>query len=109
VFLEFEQLSNISYWQQIAMRCDSAVASIYDESGLEIENLEVLFTEEGMCNKHFLHGMYFTHACTDLSGTDVMLVFVQVLISSSPTAMDIHMIHLRLEFDNTIFLNITTW
>lgn len=88
------------------MRCDSAIASVYDESGLEIENLEVLFTEEGMSNKH---GMYYTHACTDLSGTDVMCVFVQVLISSNPTAMDIHMIHLRLEFDNAIFSNVTTW
>ena len=29
------------------MRCDSAMASIYDESGLEIENVELLFTEEG--------------------------------------------------------------
>lgn len=48
MFLELEQLSNICYWQQIAMRCDGAIASVYDESGLEIENLEVLFTEEGM-------------------------------------------------------------
>lgn len=39
------------------MRCDGAIASVYDESGLEIENLEVLFTEEGMYI-HFLHGMY---------------------------------------------------
>lgn len=30
------------------MRCDSAIASVYDESGLEIENLEILFTEEGI-------------------------------------------------------------
>ena len=56
-FLELEQLSNICYWEQIAMRCDGAIASVYDESGLEIENLEVLFTEEGMYI-HFLHGMY---------------------------------------------------
>ena len=30
------------------MRCDSAIASIYDEVGLEIENVEILFTHEGM-------------------------------------------------------------
>ena len=30
------------------MRDDSAIVSIYDESGMEIENLETLFTEEGM-------------------------------------------------------------
>ena len=46
---------------------------------------------------HFLHGLYnhvyFTHTCVDLSS--VLCVFVQVLISSSPIAMDIHMIPLR--------------
>ena len=30
------------------MRDDSAIASIYDDSGMEIENLEILFSEEGM-------------------------------------------------------------
>ncbi len=29
------------------MRFDSAIASICDESGLEIENAEILFTHEG--------------------------------------------------------------
>ena len=32
---------------KIGLRYDSAVASIYDEAGVEIENAEVLFTEEG--------------------------------------------------------------
>ena len=32
---------------QIGMRCDSGIASICDESGLEIENAEILFTHEG--------------------------------------------------------------
>ena len=53
MFLELEQLSNICYSRQIAMRCDGAIASVYDESGLEIENLEVLFTEEGMYDIHY--------------------------------------------------------
>lgn len=29
------------------MRCDSGIASIYDDSGVEIENAELLLTEEG--------------------------------------------------------------
>ena len=29
------------------MRCDSAVASIYNESSTEIENCEIMFTHEG--------------------------------------------------------------
>lgn len=76
------------------MRCDGAIASVYDESGLEIENLEVLYTEEGMyaLSSWFVH-VYFTHTCVDLSS--VLCVFVQVLISSSLIAMDIHMIPLR--------------
>ena len=32
---------------QIGVRCDSGIASIYDEAGVEIENAELLFTEEG--------------------------------------------------------------
>ncbi|XP_064383534.1 uncharacterized protein LOC135332129 isoform X2 [Halichondria panicea] len=32
---------------EIGMRCDSGIASICDESGLEIENAEILFTHEG--------------------------------------------------------------
>ena len=32
---------------QIGLRSDSGIASIYDESGVEIENAELLFTEEG--------------------------------------------------------------
>lgn len=32
---------------QIGLRCDSAVASIYHEGDLEIENCEILFTHEG--------------------------------------------------------------
>ena len=32
---------------QIGLRCDSAVASIYHEGDLEIENCEILFTQEG--------------------------------------------------------------
>ena len=31
------------------MRCDSGIASIYDEAGLEMENAELLFTPEGAC------------------------------------------------------------
>ena len=33
---------------QIGLRRDSGFASIYDEAGLELENLEMLFTHEGM-------------------------------------------------------------
>ena len=33
---------------QIGLRVDSGIASIYDEAGLEIENAELLFTEEGL-------------------------------------------------------------
>ena len=33
---------------QIGLRVDSAFACIYDEAGLEIENLEMLFTHEGV-------------------------------------------------------------
>ncbi len=33
---------------QVGMRCDSAIASIHDETGLEIENAEILFTHEGI-------------------------------------------------------------
>ena len=32
---------------QIGMRSDSGIASVYDEFGVEIENAELLFTEEG--------------------------------------------------------------
>ena len=32
---------------QIGLRCDSAVASIYNESNTEIENCEIMFTHEG--------------------------------------------------------------
>lgn len=30
------------------MRCDSAFASIYDDDGLEIENAELLFMDQGV-------------------------------------------------------------
>ena len=43
------------------MRCDSAMAAIYDESGLEIENIEMLFTEEGMVTK--VHVLLITIYC----------------------------------------------
>ncbi len=33
---------------QIGMRTDSAIASVYDEDGKEIENSELLFMEEGV-------------------------------------------------------------
>ncbi len=33
---------------QVGMRRDSAIASIYDETGIEIENAEILFTQEGI-------------------------------------------------------------
>ena len=32
---------------QIGVRCDSAFISIYDASGTEVENAELLFCEEG--------------------------------------------------------------
>ena len=35
---------------QIGLRCDSAIASVYDETGQEVENAELLFTEEGKTN-----------------------------------------------------------
>ena len=41
------------------MRCDGAIASVYDESGLEIENLEVLYTEEGM----YALSSWFVQSC----------------------------------------------
>ena len=34
------------------MRYDSGIASIYDEAGVEIENAELLFTEEGNSLKY---------------------------------------------------------
>jgi len=33
---------------QIGLRYDSAIASIYNESNMEIENCEIMFTHEGM-------------------------------------------------------------
>ncbi len=33
---------------QIGLRVDSGIASIYDDTGVEIENAELLFTEEGL-------------------------------------------------------------
>ena len=43
------------------MRCDSAIASIYDESGLEIENVEMLFTHEGTTPLLEIKGFYLPH------------------------------------------------
>jgi hypothetical protein len=37
----------VLFFTQIGIRCDSAIASIYNEAGLEIENVEILFTPEG--------------------------------------------------------------
>ena len=40
-------LTSPSSPSQIGMRCDSAIASVYDDAGQEIENCELLFAEEG--------------------------------------------------------------
>ena len=40
----------VNTFLQIGLRSDSAIASICDEAGVEIENAELLFTEEG----HFM-------------------------------------------------------
>ena len=42
------------YIFQIGLRFDSVIASIYDEAGLEIENVEILFTPEGTYKSFFL-------------------------------------------------------
>ena len=48
----------VNTFLQIGLRCDSAIASICDETGVEIENAELLFTKEG----HFMN-LKLTRIC----------------------------------------------
>ena len=64
---------------KIGMRCDSAIASIYNVEGKEIENAELYFAEEGTARITKDQTMHF------------ILLVLQVSSSSKSTPMATHM------------------
>ena len=68
------------------MRTDSAIASIYDEEGKEIENAEFLFTEEGKTILLIMQGLLQLVKLREL-GTPGEVFVARALLTSSTLAV----------------------